>query len=131
VPELVAEFSLTEYLTDIKLSRVTWIPENQKVPEEWRVGEALAEAYLVAHRTCKFPWPDGRDARKAGSSLPGADLVGFQQHGGTDRFAFGEVKTSGEIRYPPGAMYVFHENFTQTLFLSSFVRATLSKILTS
>ena len=73
--------------------------------ENWRVGEALAEGYLVRHRNCQFPWPDGRDIRKSGSSLPGADLVGFQRDGDQDRFAFGEVKTSTEKKYPPGACH--------------------------
>ncbi len=73
--------------------------------EDWRVGEAIAETYLSKHRGCLFPWPDGRDERKSGSSLPGADLVGVQQDEHGDRFVFGEVKTSGEARYPPGAVY--------------------------
>jgi hypothetical protein len=73
--------------------------------ENWRVGEALAESYLVHHRDCHFPWPDGRDIRKSGSSLPGADLVGFQRDGEYHRFAFGEVKTSSNKEYPPGACY--------------------------
>jgi hypothetical protein len=74
-------------------------------PESWRVGEAIAETYLVQHRQCQFPWPDGRDSRKSGSSLPGADLVGFRHDGHSHAFAFGEVKTSSENKYPPGAMY--------------------------
>lgn len=78
---------------------------QNEVVENWRVGEALAETYLVQHRDCHFPWPDGRDIRKRGSSLPGADLVGFQREGDHDRFAFGEVKTSSEKQYPPGACY--------------------------
>ena len=73
--------------------------------EDWRVGEAIAEAYLSEHRDCLFPWPDGRDERRSGSSLPGADLVGVQQDEHGDRFAFGEVKTSGEAKYPPGIVY--------------------------
>jgi len=73
--------------------------------ENWRVGEAIAEAYLTEHRDCLFPWPDGRDERKSGSSLPGADLVGVQQDEQGDRFVFGEVKTSGEAKYPPCAVY--------------------------
>ncbi len=73
--------------------------------EDWRVGEAIAEAYLTEHRDCLFPWPDGRDERKSGSSLPGADLVGVQPDEQGDRFVFGEVKTSGEATYPPGAVY--------------------------
>lgn len=77
-------------------------------PEDWRVGEALAESYLSASQDCFFPWPDSRDERKRGSSLPGADLVGFQQESDGDRFAFGEVKTSSEASYPPGAAYGRH-----------------------
>lgn len=79
---------------------------SQPAPvESWRVGEALAESYLTHHRACHFPWPDGRDIRKSGSSLPGADLVGFQQHGNDHRFTFGEVKTSSDKEYPPSACY--------------------------
>lgn len=81
---------------------------DEREPEAWRVGEALAEVYLCAQQYCYFPWPDGRDERKRGSSLPGADLVGFHAEGGTERFAFGEVKTSGERNYPPGATYGRH-----------------------
>ncbi len=73
--------------------------------ENWRVGEAIAEAYLSDHRSCQFPWPDGRDERKHGSSLPGADLVGFRTDEDGDVLAFGEVKTSTEDKYPPKTMY--------------------------
>jgi hypothetical protein len=61
--------------------------------------------YLVNNKKCVFPWPDGRDERKSGSSLPGADLVGFHNDGTNDRFAFGEVKTSSANEYPPGTMH--------------------------
>lgn len=73
--------------------------------EDWRVGEAIGEAYLSDHRDCHFPWPDGRDERKSGSSLPGADLVGLKADENGDVLAFGEVKTSTQAEYPPGAMY--------------------------
>jgi hypothetical protein len=74
--------------------------------EGWRIGEAFAECYLVEHRSCTFPWPDGRDARKRTASLPGADLVGFTVDStGACRFAFGEVKTSSERKYPPGVCH--------------------------
>ena len=73
--------------------------------EDWRVGEAIAESYLVSHRSCYFPWPNGRDERKAGSSLPGTDLVGIVADNNGDRLAFGEVKTSSQTRYPPNTMY--------------------------
>jgi len=91
--------------TDFEKGEVERILSDSKPPEDWRVGEALAEIYLVHHKGCFFPWPDGRDERKSGSSLPGADLVGFQSNDADDFFAFGEVKTSSENVYPPGAMY--------------------------
>lgn len=73
-------------------------------PEDWRVGEGIAECYLSEHRQCFFPWPDSRDERKIGSSLPGADLVGFQIEENGTYFAYGEVKTSSQPQYPPGVM---------------------------
>ncbi|PXF61164.1 MAG: hypothetical protein C4B59_05290 [Candidatus Methanogaster sp.] len=91
--------------TEFNPECVKRVLENNREHESWRVGEALAESYLTHHRTCTFPWPDGRDERKSGSSLPGADLVGIHCDGVTERFAFGEVKTSSENKYPPGAMY--------------------------
>jgi len=42
--------------------------------EDWRVGEALAEAYLVDHRKCEFPWPSGRDLKNTSASPAGTDL---------------------------------------------------------
>ena len=84
------------------LRRVLAEPERI---EDWRVGEAIAETWLTDHRECRFPWPDGRDERKRGSSLPGADLVGLHADAQGDCLAFGEVKTSSEARYPPGTMY--------------------------
>ena len=84
---------------------VNRILEDPEDIEDWRVGEAIAETYLTDHRDCYFPWPDGRDERKSGSSLPGADLVGFGNDSDGDCFAFGEVKTSSDANYPPGSMY--------------------------
>lgn len=91
--------------TDFEKSEVERILSDTKPPEDWRVGETLAETYLVDQKDCFFPWPDGRDERKSGSSLPGADLVGFQSNGADDFFAFCEVKTSTENKHPPGAMH--------------------------
>lgn len=91
--------------TDFQKAEVERILSDVRTPEDWRVGEAFAESYLVYHKECYFPWPDGRDERKTGSSLPGADLVGFQTNDSEEYFAFGEVKTSSENKYPPGAMY--------------------------
>ena len=101
IEEILAALAQTDFSRD-GLSRVL---EDPREIENWRVGEAIAETYLTDHRSCSFPWPDGRDERKSGSSLPGADLVGFGVDGEGDCLAFGEVKTSSERSYPPGAMY--------------------------
>ncbi len=98
---ILAEVAETKFAQD-GLRRVL---EDPDAVEDWRVGEAIAEAYLIDHRSCSFPWPAGRDERKSGSSLPGADLVGFGSDDNGDCLAFGEVKTSSDPRYPPGAMY--------------------------
>lgn len=102
--------ALLEGLIDTDFSRdnLAALTERRQIPENWRAGEALAESFLVSGRSCEFPWPDGRDERRRGSSLPGADLVGFQQDGEDTRFAFGEVKTSREMVYPPSAVYGRH-----------------------
>ena len=93
--------------TGFSEARVKRVLDNHPAPENWRVGEALAEAFLVEHRDCEFPWPSGRDLKNPAASPAGTDLVGFQRTTTeTDlyRFAFGEVKTSGEGRWPPGVM---------------------------
>lgn len=79
---------------------------NAKIPEErdWAIGEALAEAFLIQNNQIIFPWNTERDKRNPNGSLPGADIVGFQPIDNGFRLAFGEVKTSGEMKYPPQVM---------------------------
>ena len=101
IEDILAELAETEF-EQAGLRRVLQDPDHL---EDWRVGEAIAEAYLTDHRSCSFPWPDARDERKSRSSLPGADLVGFGIDDDGECFAFGEVKTSSERKHPPGAMY--------------------------
>jgi len=87
--------------TDFESDELVKILDVDEQPNDWEVGEAIAESYLIQHRDAFFPWPHARDIRKPKSSLPGADMIGF--HGKDDdiRFAFGEVKTSQEQKYPP------------------------------
>jgi len=47
--------------TDFEKTQVELILTDTDTPEDWRVGEALAESYLVHQRKCFFPWPVGRD----------------------------------------------------------------------
>lgn len=91
--------------TDFALQQLSNILAPSGPLPNWRVGEAIAEAYLADHYACLFPWPDGRDERTSGSSLPGADLVGFTTDSEGACFAFGEVKTSGEDKHPPTVVH--------------------------
>ncbi len=99
--EMLSEFTDTHF----DQTRLNRIFSGSRHPKPWQVGEAIAEAWLVAHRNCYFPWSVKRDMRKQGSSLPGADLVGLHVDSHGNCIAFGEVKTSSEERYPPRNMY--------------------------
>lgn len=101
IETLLSSLAETEFEKE-GVARILADPESV---EDWRVGEAIAESYLTDHCGTTFPWPDGRDERKSGSSLPGADMVGFCSDAKGECFAFGEVKTSGENKHPPQAMY--------------------------
>lgn len=90
--------------TDFQRDRLAKVLTDDRVVEEWRVGEALAEFYLVEYRRCYFPWPSGRDLRNPGTSSGGVDLVGFHIYSDEVRFAFGEVKTSREQAWPPSVV---------------------------
>ena len=83
----------------LSLSDTGFRPINAVLPKvrDWQVGEGFAEAYLTAHFSCFFPWSNNRDLKNPNSSLTGADMFGFHQ----GQFAFGEVKTSTEQKYPP------------------------------
>ena len=91
--------------TGFEQSTLQEIFNNPAQIENSRVGEAIAEAYLSDHCECVFPWPMMRDQRKRGSSLPGADLVGFVADNQGRAMVFGEVKTSAEAKYPPSVMH--------------------------
>ncbi len=93
--------------TDFSDKSVKRILANRSTPENWRVGEGMAEAFLVEHRACGFPWPSGRDLKNPSASPAGTDLVGFQNTnaaGNSHRFTFGEVKTSEQEAWPPSVM---------------------------
>jgi hypothetical protein len=104
IETLLAGVATTEF-ADATLQQVL---RSDRQPEDWRIGEAIAESYLVEHRDCEFPWPGGRDLKNPESSPAGTDLVGFQPEGASARFSFAEVKTSTDITYPPALMYGRH-----------------------
>ncbi len=93
--------------TDFSDKSIRRVLANRVTPENWHVGEGLAEAFLVEHRACEFPWPSGRDLKNPSASPAGTDLVGFQNTNAAEnahRFAFGEVKTSEQEAWPPSVM---------------------------
>lgn len=76
-------------------------------PENWEIGEALADCALQhdSGREVVWPWNTVCDRRTPRASLPGADLVGFFRDGDNVLLLFGEVKTSSEVGSPPNVMY--------------------------
>jgi hypothetical protein len=95
--------------TEFAVTAVQQILRTTRQVEPWRVGEAIAEVYLVEHRHCEFPWPGGRDLKNPVSSPAGTDLVGFQLPAEASvRFSFDEVKTSNHQNYPPSLVYGRH-----------------------
>lgn len=90
--------------TQFEGKRLAQILKSPRVLEDWRVGEAIAETFLADYRHCEFPWPSGRDLKNPNASPAGSDLVGFDRREAKARFAFGEVKTSAEERWPPQVM---------------------------
>lgn len=78
--------------------------ESQIPIENWRIGEVVAELILEENFNVSFYYDSTRDARNMKASLPGADLVGFTEIDGDTVFAFGEVKTSYQERFPPNVL---------------------------
>lgn len=89
IVDALATLSGTEF-SDVELRRILTPPGPF---EDWRVGEAAAEAYLMDESACTFPWRQRRDQKNPKASPAGVDLVGFVKEGDTVSFAFAEVKT--------------------------------------
>ncbi len=102
--DLLSSLSTTDFEPELIEELLQTSPE----PEDWLVGEALAEAYVTDNDNCIFPWPTSRDLKNPEASPAGADLAGFQEIDDEEspyRFAFGEVKTSSDQNFPPHVMY--------------------------
>jgi hypothetical protein len=111
--EHISQALLAVTTTEFETERLREILNQPSPIYDWQVGEAIAEAWLTDHRNCNFPWPTGRDLRNKNASPAGADLVGFQSQSDSYRFAFGEVKTSTEAKYPPGVVTGRHNVIEQ------------------
>lgn len=104
IADLYNSLELTEFGKENVVETLKPIPE-QEYSKGWREGEALAEAWLITHKNCEFPWPFNRDMRHHKASLPGAELVGFAGTAPDNyRLAFGQVKTSYDATYPPSVV---------------------------
>jgi hypothetical protein len=134
VAELCNSLELTEFGKTNVAETLKPIPE-QEYSKGWREGEALAEAWLITHKSCEFPWPFNRDMRHHKASLPGAELVGFTGAAPDDyRLAFGQVKTSYDSAVPPSVVKSGDKNLVkQGLELrdDEKIKATLFKYLTT
>lgn len=74
-------------------------------PRDWEVGEAFVETVLEDHFDCLFPWPTSRDQREKQGHATGPDLPGYHLPAHKPiRFAFGEVKSSGQKKSPPAVI---------------------------
>ncbi|SET70453.1 hypothetical protein SAMN04487962_11844 [Marinobacter segnicrescens] len=101
--ELLASVVSTEF----EQGGLSELLADHTVPNNWRVGEAIAEAFVAGKGSCIFPWPTGRDLKNPNASPAGCDLTGFQPVDDEElphRFAFGEVKTSEHNQSPPSVM---------------------------
>lgn len=92
----ITDMARTGFDTEGLLSQVKISPQAK----DWEVGEAFAESVLEDKHEAVFPWETGWDKRVERASLPGPDIVGFQDKK-TPRFVFGEIKSSSEQRVPP------------------------------
>jgi len=94
--EYLSSLQATGFDSNTLLSQL----EVSHLPKDWEVGECFAESVLEDNHDAMFPWSVAWDKRTTNASLPGADIVGFQDKV-APRFIFGQVKSSSEKRVPP------------------------------
>ena len=80
--------------TGFSIANLESVSREEAALAPWEIGEVLAELLLEETEHAMFPWPPAWDKRSATASLPGPDLIGFLGDEGTERFLFGEVKSS-------------------------------------
>lgn len=90
--------------TDMAIQTLETLLNAVVAPQDWEIGEAMAECLLGDELDAVWPWNENRDRKTPKASLPGADIVGFIGDGEDTTFLFGEVKTSSHADTPPGVM---------------------------
>lgn len=93
----------TTGFSPIRLAELAALPEPE--PQDWEVGESLAEVLLADLEGAVFHWSTQWDRRSATAIQTGPDIVGFQRTDAGVRFLFGEVKTSADKSIPPQVVY--------------------------
>lgn len=91
--------------TDYATETLTSLLRSTTRPQNWELGESLAEILLADEHGVRWPWNHARDKRTPKASLPGKDLIGFIESGTGFALLFGEVKSSSDSRTPPNLMY--------------------------
>lgn len=91
--------------TGFAVERLQEILDAEDTEERpWAICEAVAEAWLTLEHGAIWPWNMCLDKRTPNASLPGPDLIGFITVAGQVRLLLGEVKSSSDLRTPPGVM---------------------------
>lgn len=99
--ELLREIESLESTDFAKETLRDLVNSSTNQPEDWEIGEALAECLLADRYGIIWPWNMSRDSRNPLSSDQGADMVGMVEEGRNIRFLFGEVKISQQNESPP------------------------------
>ena len=82
----------------------------------WKLGESLAECFLVDYRGVSIPYNKIRDALNPAASPAGIDIVGITED---NMFAMGETKTTSDMQHPPRVIYGRSGLIAQLLDISS------------
>ena len=101
--------------TGFKLQGLAGQLDSSPRAKDWEIGEAIAEAILEDEHEAMFPWPTGFDKRARNASLPGPDLIGFQNHA-APQFVFGQVKSSSERRTPPQIVHSTEDSLCNQMY---------------
>jgi hypothetical protein len=102
-----AFYSFLDGLDDIGFSAQNLsdlLDEDKSETRDWAICESISEAWLECNESVIWPWNSDRDLKTPLASLPGADLVGFEDNSGVTTLVLGEVKASTDKNSPPNVM---------------------------
>ena len=94
--------NVQENASEFEYARIEEILAPEPPDKTWKVGECIAECFLEDSKQAVLPNP--HRSKNPQASPAGPDLVGFSKENAQTLFLFGEVKTSGQERWPPSVM---------------------------